>query len=253
MTDGPTRTQLALWAAAAIAIALLGARYLRSSSPAAPVATAPAAVEVTQRRSAAATVHVAGAVRRPGVYRLRPGERVDDAVRRAGGATGRADLGAVNLAAKVEDGRQILVPERAPATPEASASAEPAGPAAPGTPLNLNTATLEQLDTLPGVGPATAEKILAYREEHDRRRTRPGDQAGHEGRERRVQRIQADGRGPQRRAERRRPPPLGPLLLPRERATHTRTCSRSVARRLSPMPGTWPSSSTAPKAPCSSR
>jgi competence protein ComEA len=166
VTDGPTRTQLVLWAAAAIAIALLGARYLRSSSPSVPAATAPAAVEVAERRPAAATVHVAGAVQRPGVYRLRPGERVDDAVRRAGGATAKADLGSVNLAAEVEDGRQILVPERAPPTPEAPAASESAGPVAPGTPLNLNTATLEQLDTLPGVGPATAEKILAYREEH---------------------------------------------------------------------------------------
>ena len=176
MTDGPTRTQLALWAVAAVVIALLGARYLRGSSAASPAGTtAPVAVQVTERRSAAATVHVAGAVRQPGVYRLRPGDRVDDAVRRAGGATSRADLGAVNLAAKVEDGRQILVPERAPPAGAAPAPGEAAasggasasgGTAAPGAPLNLNTATLEQLDTLPGVGPATAEKILAHREEH---------------------------------------------------------------------------------------
>jgi competence protein ComEA len=163
MSDGPTRTQLALWAAAAIAIALLGARYLRSPPAPSPAATTAPAISVTERRPSAATVHVAGAVRRPGVYRLRPGERVDDAVRRAGGATSKADLGAVNLAAKVEDGRQILVPERAPPAPAAAA---PGQPPAAGAPLNLNTATLEQLDTLPGVGPATAEKILAYRDEH---------------------------------------------------------------------------------------
>jgi competence protein ComEA len=173
VTDGPTRTQLALWAAAAVAIALLGARYLRSSEAVQPppaAGTAPAAVQVTERRAAPATVHVAGAVRRPGVYRLQPGDRVDDAVRRAGGATAKADLGAVNLAAKIEDGRQVLVPERVPAV-QAGAGVGEAGPAgaapgAPGTPLDLNTATLEQLDTLPGVGPATAEKILAYRDEH---------------------------------------------------------------------------------------
>jgi competence protein ComEA len=168
VTDRPTRAQLALYAAAAIAIALLGARYLRGEN-ATPPAPAAAPVRVGERRAAAATVHVAGAVRRPGVYRMRPGDRIDDAVRRAGGATRRADLRAVNLAAKVEDGRQVLVPERASTAPAASAAAPPsagASPGAPGAPLSLNTATLEQLDTLPGVGPATAEKILAYREDH---------------------------------------------------------------------------------------
>ena len=111
-------------------------------------------------------VHVAGAVRRPGVYRLRSGSRVQAAVRLAGGATRRADLGGLNLAAKVEDGRQILVPERlraggAPAAPTAGGGT----PSAPVAPVNLNTATLEQLDTLPGVGPATAQKILDFRQE----------------------------------------------------------------------------------------
>jgi competence protein ComEA len=173
VTEGPTRAQLALYAAAAIAIALLGARYLRGegAEPAASRGAGgapPSAVQVGERRASAATVHVAGAVRRPGVYRMRPGARVDDAVRRAGGATRKADLGAVNLAAKVEDGRQVLVPEKAPAAGPASAAAPGAASATapPGAPLPLNTATLEQLDTLPGVGPATAEKIVAYRDEH---------------------------------------------------------------------------------------
>jgi competence protein ComEA len=113
-------------------------------------------------------VHVAGAVRRPGVYRLRAGARVEAAVRLAGGATRRADLGGLNLAAKVEDGRQVLVPERvrAGARPAvASPGGRGGGTAAPAQPVNLNTATLEQLDTLPGVGPATAQKILDFREE----------------------------------------------------------------------------------------
>ena len=156
------RTQTALYLAAAVAVALLGARYLDPGSPPAPAAPP---VRVERARPVTALVHVAGEVRRPGVYRLRPGARIDDAVQRAGGATSRADLGAVNLAAKVEDGRQILVPERAPrGAPAAAASGTP--PAAPGLPLDLNTATLEQLDTLPGVGPATAQKILDFREEH---------------------------------------------------------------------------------------
>ncbi len=123
------------------------------------------------------TVHVAGAVRRPGVYVLSPGARVNDALRRAGGARGRADLAAVNLAAKLEDGRQVLVPERAaPATaggsPVAGGTASAGGasvaggPSAPAAPINLNTATLEQLDTLDGVGPGIAQRILDYRRQH---------------------------------------------------------------------------------------
>jgi competence protein ComEA len=113
-------------------------------------------------------IHVAGAVRQPGVYRLRSGARVDDAVRRAGGATRRAELGGLNLAAELEDGRQVLVPERARggggAAPAPAGAA--VGPApAPGQPVNLNTATLEQLDTLSGIGPLTAQKILDFRDE----------------------------------------------------------------------------------------
>ena len=118
-------------------------------------------------------VHVAGAVRRPGVYRIEAGARVDEAVRRAGGATRRADLGGLNLAAKVEDGRQVLVPRRAaagadpPGQAAGTAAGSAAGTGAAAAPVNLNTATLAQLDTLSGVGPATAQKILDYREEHD--------------------------------------------------------------------------------------
>ncbi len=108
-------------------------------------------------------VHVAGAVRHPGVYRLRTGARVADAVRRAGGARRRADLGAVNLASELQDGRQVLVPLRAPG---AGAAIAAGGAAAPGVPLDLNTATVEQLDELDGIGPATAQQIVAYRESH---------------------------------------------------------------------------------------
>jgi competence protein ComEA len=115
-------------------------------------------------------VDVVGAVRRPGVYTLRVGQRVQDAVRLAGGARRGADLQAINLAAKVADGQQIVVPRRG-AVASAAASAG-GGVAAGGTggpaagPVNLNTATLEQLDTLDGVGPATAQKILQYRQQH---------------------------------------------------------------------------------------
>jgi competence protein ComEA len=106
-------------------------------------------------------VDVVGAVRRPGLYRLPHGTRVADAVRLAGGATPRAQLELVNLAAPLADGEQILVPR---------AGTVAAGPAAPGgapvAPVQLSVATAEQLDALPGIGPATAAKIVAYRQEH---------------------------------------------------------------------------------------
>lgn len=114
-------------------------------------------------------VHVAGRVRRPGVYRLRSGARIDDAVRRAGGPRADADLTAVNLAAEVEDGRQVVVPARAAPGVLAGAAPAPGGGAAgeaPAAPVNLNTATAEQLQQLDGVGPGIAAKILAYRQEH---------------------------------------------------------------------------------------
>jgi competence protein ComEA len=109
-------------------------------------------------------VHVVGAVRRPGLYRLRDGSRIADAVRRAGGVTRRADLSLVNLAAPVSDGSQVVVPRRAPPAAPGAPPAE--GPAAASGPVHLNTATVEQLDELPGVGPVTAQKIVDYREQH---------------------------------------------------------------------------------------
>jgi competence protein ComEA len=107
-------------------------------------------------------VHVVGAVRRPGLYRLPDRSRIADAVARAGGATRRADLSAVNLAAPVADGVQVVVPVRA----GSAAGGAAAAPGASTGPVHLNTATLEQLDALPGVGPVTAQKILDYREQH---------------------------------------------------------------------------------------
>ena len=172
--DSIPRPQLAVYIAAAIAIALIGARYLHQTRPA-PVAShaggRPVAVKVRSAGSGFAVVQVVGEVGRPGVYRMRAGERVDDAVRRAGGATARADLAGVNLAAKVEDGRQVIVPARGAAGAAAPAAAGATAPAAGSAPavgqqINLNTATAEQLDGLDGVGPATAQKILAYRQQH---------------------------------------------------------------------------------------
>lgn len=180
MPDIP-RPQLAVYAAAALAILLVGARYLATERPSSQTGSTAAggAAHVAGPATGAGgrvVVQVAGAVRDPGVYRLSAGDRADDAVRRAGGATARADLAGVNLASKLEDGRQIIVPERPPAggaavgADGAGAGAAASG-AAPGAgvqsaPLNLNTATPEQLDGLDGIGPETARKIVAYRQAH---------------------------------------------------------------------------------------
>ncbi len=105
-------------------------------------------------------MHVVGAVRRPGLYRLVHGSRVADAVTRAGGPGRRADLALVNLAAPLADGLQVVVPLKA------AAGGSPSGGTAAEGPVHLNVATLEQLDALPGVGPVTAQKIVDHREKH---------------------------------------------------------------------------------------
>ena len=112
----------------------------------------------------AVVVHVAGAVRRPGLYELEPGSRIDDAIHEAGGPTRRAELMLVNLAEELIDGQQVVVPTRASggAAPLGGVTAPPVDPG----PVRLNVATLEMLDALPGVGPVTAQKILDYRDEH---------------------------------------------------------------------------------------
>ena len=107
-------------------------------------------------------VHVVGAVRRPGLFRLKDGARVADAVARAGGPTRRADLSAVNLAAPLADGQQVIVPRRSPG----GAPAAVAGASVPGAKVSLANATLEQLDELPGIGPVTAQKIVDWRTAH---------------------------------------------------------------------------------------
>jgi competence protein ComEA len=150
-----------------LAVLALGGRFLVGAIQPEASAEAPQlaldATSVEREPAATLVVHVAGAVRHPGLYELPEGSRIDDAIREAGGAKPRAELSLVNLAAPVADGQQVLVPTRsssAAPTGEGVASAAPTGP------LHLNTATLEQLDELPGVGPVTAEKILTYREEH---------------------------------------------------------------------------------------
>jgi competence protein ComEA len=111
-------------------------------------------------------IDVAGAVRRPGLYRLRSGSRIDDAIAAAGGPTAKAQLDTVNLAAPIADGEQVVVPGRGAVGATAAAASPPAAGSSPTAPLDLNTATLEQLEALPGIGPVTAQKILDYRQAH---------------------------------------------------------------------------------------
>jgi len=174
MPEIPAR-QFVLYGLLALAVLVLGGWYLsrggagEATAAALPIKVADGGGGGGGGGGGSVVVHVAGAVRNAGVYRLRAGARVNDALARAGGATPRADLSQVNLAAKVEDGRQVLVPRRVTTPPAAALPPTPTGTTAPGqpaVPVNLNAATLEQLDTLPGVGPATAQKILDYREQH---------------------------------------------------------------------------------------
>lgn len=109
-------------------------------------------------------VHVAGAVRKPGVYRLPLGSRVTDAVTRAGGGTGEAMVDSVNLAARLADGQQVVVPARP--KPGGSVGAGTAIGAEETGPISLGSATSEQLQTIDGIGPVTADAILGYRDEH---------------------------------------------------------------------------------------
>jgi competence protein ComEA len=172
-----------LYVAAGVVLVLLALRAFGGSgggeSPA--VALDGARTRPAPGREAAGRiwVHVAGAVRRPGLYRVAADARAGAAVDAAGGPARRADLRAVNLAATVRDGQQIVVPTRgeraaavAPAsgaagTPPTSAGTSPAGsPATGGAKLSLATATVEQLDALDGIGPTLAQRIIQYRDAH---------------------------------------------------------------------------------------
>ena len=168
------RRRLAAIALLALIAAVLVWRHLSSGAPASGAALqvaplrprAPAAAAGAAGGSVAQiVVDVVGAVRRPGLYRLRRGARVADAVERAGGLTRHAQREAVNLAAPLADGEQVVVPAHGPAGGAAAVS-PPAAGASPAAPLDLNTATAEQLDALPGIGPATAAKIVAFRQAH---------------------------------------------------------------------------------------
>lgn len=141
-----------------------------------PVAQPGTSVEVDVPSTSTAVVppivvHVAGHVLAPGVYTVPPGARVVDAVRAAGGADASAQPDAINLAQPLHDGDRVYVPGAddssgvpAGVTPAAGAAVVPGGTEAPAGPLDLNTATEQQLDALPGVGPSTAAAIVAHRQ-----------------------------------------------------------------------------------------
>ena len=164
------RRRLLLAAAGSLALILLAGRFVlgAGTTTVAPLPPPPPqGAGVTGLPAARVVVDVVGAVRRPGLYRLEQGTRIADAVARAGGATGKADLSMVNLAAPLADGEQVVVPKRGAAgVAAAGAGAAGAGAAATTGPVHLSTATLEQLDSLPGIGPVTAQKILDYRTKH---------------------------------------------------------------------------------------
>lgn len=161
------RLVLVLLLAGAAALIVVGRVLPRPASPApelAPVVSVSAGAPPAGVGGASGpiVVHVVGAVRHPGVYRLPAGSRARDAVRRAGGANRRADLGSVNLATRLADGEQVRVPQRAPAV----ATGAGAGASAPTPIVHLNSATAEQLDALDGIGPALAQRIVDYRGAH---------------------------------------------------------------------------------------
>jgi competence protein ComEA len=158
-----SRSQLLVYGAVAVAVLLVGARWIRSSHSEGSASSS--GLSFAAHSSPGATsgrdvvVHVAGAVRKPGVYRLPAGARVTDAVRRAGGFAQGASEDAINLAARLSDGQQVVVP--GPGT----ASASSAGGAQNG-PISLGGATVEQLDQIEGIGPVTAQKIIVFRDQH---------------------------------------------------------------------------------------
>ena len=150
-----SRRRALVLAAAALVLLVVAGRTLAGAGTA---TSQPVAALVPETGTAAPklVVHVAGAVRRPGLYRLAEGKRVADAVARAGGATAPADTAAINLAAPLADGMQVLVPSRVAGAAGKTAARR----------VSLSSASVAELDALPGVGPVTAQKIVDHRLAH---------------------------------------------------------------------------------------
>jgi competence protein ComEA len=168
----PRPAQIAVYAALGVVLLLLGAKSLGAGgadpsgsggSGGLTLASEPvgAGGPGAAPASGDVVVHVAGAVPEPGVYRFPAGARVADAVERAGGPTGRAQPDGINLAARLADGQQVVVPERVP-----GASGTTAVAGAEEGPISLGTATVADLETIDGIGPVTAGDIIAFRDEN---------------------------------------------------------------------------------------
>lgn len=159
---GMSRSQLFVYGAVALALLVVGARAIAAEGDVGGGgrvgAVGGSGAAVTMSATGSVVVDVAGAVLRPGVYRLPAGARVRDALRRAGGATSAARLEAINRAARLADGQQVVVPSAVRPAGEVVAGAEAEGP------VSLGTATAEQLDEIEGIGPVTAEKIVEFRD-----------------------------------------------------------------------------------------
>ncbi len=168
------KLQVAVYAGLGFVLVLLGMKALSAPSDEAPsgsgggasggdgvsLAADPVGAGGPGAAGGDVVIHVAGAVDEPGVYRLAAGARVADAIERAGGADSSADAEAINLAAILADGQQVVVPERSPggdATATSAAGAEEGR-------ISLGTATAADLETIDGIGPVTAADIIEYRD-----------------------------------------------------------------------------------------
>lgn len=172
------RELVALVAVAGVVVAGAGLWYVRSLPKPVEVRAAeqpgggsrlpPVAASATPSPSPSVLfVHVAGLVRRPGVYRFRQGQRVVDAVDAAGGPTKKGDPNLLNLAALLTDGEQVLVPPHgATVVPPPGEGGTTGAPGSTGALVNVNTASESELEALPGIGPVLGAAIIAYRTEH---------------------------------------------------------------------------------------
>jgi competence protein ComEA len=176
-----SRSQLLVYGAIGVALLLVGARWVKqASAEEAGGGVSVAGAAGTDSGSAGGSfelepgggdvvVHVAGAVRDPGVYRLPAGSRVTDAVERAGGASAAAALDGINLAARLADGQQVVMPAKLTGpsgVTSGSGTGAAAGAAGSEAPISLGTATVEELDTIEGIGPVTAQEIVEFRDQH---------------------------------------------------------------------------------------
>jgi competence protein ComEA len=169
--------QLALAVGASIVALVVAIVVLRPAAadpapeqnlPRASASSAPAAASAASASPPVVVVQAAGAVQQPGLYRLATGSRVDDLVHAAGGLASDADPDRVNLAALLTDGEKVYIPRVGEAVPVDPGGGGGTASSGGSQPIDLNTASIAELDTLPGVGPATAQAIIDYRTEHGR-------------------------------------------------------------------------------------